>query len=56
MPSRFPGADPYIEWENLWQDFHARFVNDWSDAIIEALPDHLHFRRTLIASLLAIGV
>ena len=44
MPSRFPGIDPYIEWEFYWQDFHSRFVNDWSDAIADALPDHYSAR------------
>ena len=44
MPSRFPGVDPYIEWENFWQDFHSSFVTYWRDAIIDALPDHYSAR------------
>ncbi len=26
MPSRFPGMDPYLEQEDVWEDFHGRFV------------------------------
>lgn len=26
MPSPFPGMDPYLEQEDVWEDFHGRFV------------------------------
>ena len=44
MPSRFPGIDPYIEWEHHWPDFHSSFVTYWRDAILDALPDHYSAR------------
>ena len=33
MPSPFPGMDPFIEGQE-WQDFHSRFIQDISDALI----------------------
>lgn len=40
MPSPFPGMDPYLEDPANWQDFHARFINYWCEAIASALPRH----------------
>ena len=44
MPSRFPGIDPYIEWEFFWDDFRASFMTYWSDAVLDALPDQYSAR------------
>src|SRR5438105_397599 len=27
MPSPFPGVDPYLEAQESWEDFHAKFIN-----------------------------
>jgi hypothetical protein len=37
--SPFPGRDPYLESPAWWFDFHFTFVNYWSEAIAELLPD-----------------
>jgi hypothetical protein len=26
MPSPFPGMDPYLERDEVWYDFHKRFI------------------------------
>jgi hypothetical protein len=39
MPSPFPGVDPFIEDQGLWQDFHHTFINYWREAIAAVLPD-----------------
>jgi hypothetical protein len=37
--SPFPGIDPYVEGQKLWQDFHSRFLTALSGAISERLPE-----------------
>ena len=37
MPSPFPGMNPYLEREGIWQDFHMRYVTALSDALVEQL-------------------
>lgn len=37
MPSPFPGMNPYLERQGVWQDFHTRFVTALSDALVEQL-------------------
>ena len=37
MPSPFPGMNPYLEREGIWQDFHASFVPAMRDALSEQL-------------------
>ena len=44
MPNPFPGVDPYIEWCDLWPDFHQRFLTYWGDALLERLPDQYDVR------------
>src|SRR5689334_14463863 len=44
MPSPFPGVDPYLESQNYWPDFHARFINYWCEALADQLPDHYEAR------------
>ncbi len=44
MSSPFPGMDPYLENPAFWSDFHARFINYWSDALAEILPDQYEAR------------
>ncbi len=39
MSSPFPGMDPYLEDPAIWPDFHGRFINCWSEAIAEFLPE-----------------
>src|SRR5437763_717972 len=34
MPSPFPGMNPYLEQEEVWHDFHERFVPAISDALV----------------------
>jgi len=38
MPSPFPGIDPYLESQDLWPDFHVRFIVALCDAMSEQLP------------------
>src|SRR4051812_2035159 len=33
MPSPFPGMNPYLEQEDVWSDFHNRFIAAAADAI-----------------------
>jgi len=40
MPSPFPGVDPYLEVQGLWEDFHWRFLTYCGDALNEVLPGH----------------
>jgi len=40
MPSPFPGMDPYLETQGRWLDFHSRFINAWSEAIADAVPEN----------------
>jgi hypothetical protein len=39
MPSPFPGIDPYLEGQHLWEGFHAGFVTYCRDAINDFLPE-----------------
>lgn len=39
MPSPFPGMDPYIESQGLWEDFHHRLVPEISKSLQDRLPD-----------------
>ncbi len=38
MANPFPGVNPYIEAEGFWEDFHRRFINYLSEAVLSALP------------------
>lgn len=38
MSSPFPGVDPYIEAQGLWEGFHSRFLTYCCDALNEVLP------------------
>jgi len=40
MPSPFPGIDPYLEAQGLWEGFHLRFVTYLCDALNDALPEN----------------
>jgi hypothetical protein len=44
MPSPFPGVDPYLESQNYWPDFHARFMNYWCEALADQLPANYEAR------------
>ena len=39
MPSPFPGIDPYLESQEYWPDFHARFITYCCDALNDLLPE-----------------
>ena len=42
MPSPFPGMNPYLEAEGIWQDFHSSFAPALRDAIVEQVaPDYI---------------
>lgn len=42
MSGPFPGMDPWLE--ELWGDFHARFLPQLSDVIQPLLPPDLRVR------------
>ncbi len=44
MRSPFPGMDPYLETPAFWSDFHARFINNWCDAVLDCLPSDYEAR------------
>src|SRR5438046_2105808 len=44
MPNRFPGIDPYLEYQGFWPDFHASFITYWRDALVQQLPDNYEAR------------
>src|SRR5215217_5217984 len=33
MPSPFPGMNPYLEQDDVWQDFHQRFITELAKAL-----------------------
>ena len=33
MPSPFPGMNPYLEKEDVWQDFNQRFISTAAEFI-----------------------
>src|SRR5262245_57246710 len=39
MPTPFPGMDPFLELPAHWPHFHYTFINYWSEAIADLLPD-----------------
>jgi hypothetical protein len=39
MPSPFPGIDPYLESQHLWERFHARVVTYLCDALNDVSPE-----------------
>jgi Protein of unknown function (DUF4058) len=40
MPSPFPGMNPYLEQDDVWQDFHERFVPYLAEQMGARLPPH----------------
>jgi len=40
MPSPFPGMNPYLEQEDVWQDFHDRFIPALSDELTPQVRPH----------------
>jgi hypothetical protein len=40
MASPFPGIDPYLEAQGLWEGFHTGFVTYCRDALNDALPEN----------------
>jgi hypothetical protein len=42
MPSLFPGMNPYIEQDDIWHDFHERFLPAAAEAIgFQVQPDYI---------------
>ncbi len=39
MPSPFPGMDPYLEAQGLWEGFHAMLVSCCAESLNRDLPD-----------------
>ncbi len=39
MPSPFPGMDPYIEANHLWEDFHNKLIGEIERALSNLVPD-----------------
>jgi Protein of unknown function (DUF4058) len=40
MPGPFPGVDPYVEAQGLWEGFHQGYTTYCRDALNKLLPDH----------------
>jgi Protein of unknown function (DUF4058) len=60
MPSPFPGMDPYLEAQGLWESFHASLVGHCADALNERLPKgyvaRLATRITLLSEELSVNM
>jgi hypothetical protein len=42
MPSPFPGMNPYLEQDDVWHDFHERFLPAAAEAIgVQIQPDYI---------------
>lgn len=42
MPSPFPGMNPYLEQESVWQGFHSRMINTIADALVpQVRPNYI---------------
>ena len=42
MPSPFPGMNPYLEQDDVWHDFHERFLPAAAEAIgAQVQPDYI---------------
>src|SRR5437867_4358109 len=42
MPSPFPGMNPFLEQEEVWQDFHQRFITYSAGALAAQVePDYI---------------
>jgi hypothetical protein len=42
MPSAFPGINPHLEQEDVWHDFHERFIPAAAEALLpQVLPDYI---------------
>jgi Protein of unknown function (DUF4058) len=42
MPSPFPGMNPYLEQDDVWHDFHERFLPAAAEAIgSQVQPDYI---------------
>jgi hypothetical protein len=51
MPSPFPGMNPYLEQDDVWHDFHERFLPAAAEAIgVQVQPDYRDRRRHWWAS------
>ena len=40
MPSPFPGMNPYLEQDDVWHDFHERFLPHLAETIADQLGTH----------------
>jgi hypothetical protein len=63
VPSPFPGMNPYLEQDDVWQDFHDRFIPALSDAIspqvspqfVVKIEEHLFIHEPSAAQRLRLG-
>ncbi len=39
MPGPFPGMDPYLEAQGLWESFHPALITHCAEALNQSLPD-----------------
>src|ERR1700735_1961684 len=39
MHSPFPGMDPFIEANHLWEDFHSKLISEIERALSDRVPD-----------------
>jgi Protein of unknown function (DUF4058) len=63
MPSPFPGMNPYLEQEEVWQDFHDRLVPAIGDALspqvsphfIVKIQEHLYIHKPKVRRRIRVG-
>src|SRR4051812_17315497 len=39
MPGPFPGMDPYLEAQGLWESFHAPLITNCAQALNQRMPE-----------------
>ena len=40
MPSPFPGMNPFLEQDDVWHDFHERFIPAMADVLAAQVDPH----------------
>jgi Protein of unknown function (DUF4058) len=56
MPSPFPGMDPYLEAQGLWEGFHAMLVSCCAESLNRDLPDSYVAQVETRVSLVSYGI
>ncbi len=44
MPSPFPGMNPFLEQDDAWEDFHARFISHARDILASRVGAHYYVK------------